>query len=172
MSFQLVLLFTEHKSLFRDPYIASLLSFSAVRFVVFSVAHWFPSFSLWLSYYRNFLVSADITAQASWKSQWCKPSGKWSYMSHWTEADWQFPPGSSLIVFTDFEPCTKVLGLENNWRNDVVGLSHYRVQEVEVWHITAVDIWVLCHVAHAFFQKLLLFSFGRWELVSPGCKHS
>lgn len=37
MHFQLVLLLTEHKSLFRDFYIASLLSFSSIRFVVFSV---------------------------------------------------------------------------------------------------------------------------------------
>lgn len=37
MHIQLVLLLTEYKSLSRDLYIASPLSFSAVRFVVFSV---------------------------------------------------------------------------------------------------------------------------------------
>lgn len=37
MHFQLVLLLTQYKSLSGDLYIAGLLSFSAVRFVVFSV---------------------------------------------------------------------------------------------------------------------------------------
>lgn len=37
MHFQLVLFLTEYKSLFRDLYIASFLSFPSVRFVVFSV---------------------------------------------------------------------------------------------------------------------------------------
>lgn len=37
MHFQLVLLLTQYKSLSRDLYVAGLLSFSAVRFVVFSM---------------------------------------------------------------------------------------------------------------------------------------
>lgn len=51
MHFQLVLLLTEYKSLFRDLYIASLLSFSAVRFVAFSVLN-----TAFLPFLLDFLI--------------------------------------------------------------------------------------------------------------------
>lgn len=55
MHFQLVLLLTEYKSLFRHLYVASLLSFSAVRFVVVSVLN-----TVFLPFLLDFLITGTF----------------------------------------------------------------------------------------------------------------
>lgn len=154
-------------NLFRELYIASLLSFSAVRFVVFTdLLHFLIDFLTT----RYLLVCARIITAQLWGwsrlgmgegSQCCRPGAKRLYVSEYIlfilllhELAWGCLTIASWVLTDFFQLCTEVVCLGNGWRSDLLALNCYTVQEAEesrVW--VYVSAWGCCVTLHTLISR-------------------